>query len=327
MNFDYYDKKVARLFIIAVLVAAMMGLLTQGRFFNIQNIIAILNITPELGILALGTMTAMIVGGIDLSIVSIANLSSIVIAKVILWRGGGPDAVVLGLLCGVLVGLACGYFNGFLVARIGVHPILVTLGSFQLFQGIAIVITKGYAVTNLPESLIYFGQGSILGLPIPFYILLIVWFGISYILQNTGYGQSLYMIGTNFKASKLSALDSDKILHRTYMFVGLIAVAAGLIMVSRTNSAKSDYGASYTLQTILICMLGGVNWSGGIGKPKGIIVSLFILQFLASGFSILRFSNFFRDFTSGVFLLFILVFYFYMDKWDEKVAKEKLNKL
>lgn len=326
MNKIMQDKKIFRLLIIGIIIVILMSILTKGRFLYLKNLSSMLFLIPELGILSLGIMMAMIIGGIDLSLVSIANLSSILATMFILYMDGSFIGIFLGIMLGLLVGAICGFINGFLISRIKVHPILVTLGTFQLFQGIAVVITKGYAITNLPESFINFGNGTILFIPIPFIALFVVWQFVSFLLNKTGFGQSLYLIGTNYKASKLSGLNSDKIINTTYTIVGIIGAIAGLIMVARTNSAKSDYGLSYTLQSILVCMLGGVNWSGGVGKSLGIIISVFILQFLSSGFSLMRYSNFFKDFTSGMFLLFILIFYYYMSIYDENKSKKLLKK-
>lgn len=326
LHFIQNDKKLFRLLIIGFVIIVLMTWATKGKFLSTKNFSAMLFLTPELGVLALGIMVAMIVGGIDLSIVSIANLSAIISTKTMLAMDNSLIGIVAGILMGLLVGYLCGFFNGFLIARVKIHPILVTLGTFQLFQGIAIVITKGYAITNLPEGFVLFGNDSILGIPYPFLIFLLVYQVLSFMLNKTGFGQSLYLIGTNYKASIYSSLDSDKYLNRVYAIVGVIAAVAGLIIVARTNSAKADYGGSYTLQAILICMLGGINWSGGVGKPLGVVISVFILQFLSSGFGILRYSNFFRDFTSGAFLLFILVFYHYIEIYDDNRLKKTLSK-
>ncbi len=321
-----FDKKIFRLLIIAILIFISMSIATNGRFLSINNLSSMLFLTPELGILSLGIMIAMIVGGIDLSIVSIANLSAILGAKTMLMLGNSPFGILLGIIVAIFTGLLCGLFNGFIISRLKVSPILVTLGTFQVFQGIAIVITKGSAVTNLSANFIYFGNGSFIGIPYPFITLLVIWQLIVFILNKTSFGASLYLIGTNYKVSVYSGLKSDKILNQVYGFIGILGALAGLIMVARTNSAKADYGLSYTLQTILICMLGGVSWSGGIGKPIGVIISVFVLQFLASGFGILRYSNFFTNFTSGVFLILILIFYYYMEKYDDYRLKKKLIK-
>lgn len=320
------DKKIFRLFIICLVVTTIIIFATKGRFLSSANLLSILFLLPELAILSLGIMLTMIVGGIDLSLVAIANLSSILATKFMIYMNNSLIGIILGILLGILVGALCGFFNGLLISRLKIHPILVTLGTFQLFQGISIVITKGYAVTNFPDQFIHLGNGSILHIPIPFIILILIFISISFMLSKTGFGQSLYLIGTNYKASRLSGLNSDYILNMVYTIVGIIGAIAGLIIVSRTNSAKSDYGLSYTLQTILICMLGGVNWTGGVGKPIGILISVFILQFLSSAFSLLRYSNFFKDFVSGVFLLFILVFYYYIGIYDDKKAKKLLLK-
>lgn len=315
-----------RLLIIAVIILVFMTIFTKGRFVSVRSINSMLSLIPELGILSLAIMLAMIVAGIDLSIVATANLSGVLAAKLMLSMGSNTASLTAGIALALFIGLVCGYFNGFIIARIGVHPILVTLGTFQLYRGIAIIVSKGYAIVNFSEFLTHFSNSSIFDIfPYIFIVFVLIAWLISYILNNTSFGQSMYLVGSNYKASKYSALNSERIVHTVYVIIGILAAIAGLIIVSKTNSAKADYGSSYILQTILICLLGSVNWSGGVGKTSGVIIALITLQFLNSGFTLMRFSNFFLSFIAGTFLLFVLIFNHYINIYESKqVNKKKL---
>lgn len=327
ISFINQNKKFLRLFIISLIVVVVMGVLTNSKFFSIRNWNGMLSMIPELGILSLGIMLAMIVGGIDLSIVSIANLSGIIAAQTMLQIDNSFWGVVAGLVLGIAVGALSGALNGFLIAYIGVHPILVTLGTFQLFKGIAIVISKGYAIVNFSNGLTTFFNQSYLGLiPNIFIIFIIVGLLISFLLVRTIFGHSIYFVGENYKASVYSSLNSKKLLMQTFIIIGVLGAIAGIIMAGKTNSAKADYGASYILQSILICLLGGVNWEGGVGKTSGVILSVFTLQFLNSGFGLLRFSNFFNIFFTGLFLLLVMIYYYYIENYDLNKMKIKINK-
>ena len=122
----------------------------------------------------------------------------------------------------------------------------------------------------------------------------------------TPFGIGLYLIGTNQTAAGFSGIRINSVLLRTYMITGLLAGAAGILMIARTNSAKADYGSSYLLQAVLVAILGGVNPAGGFGSITGLVISLLSLQFLSSGFNMLRFSNFIKEFTWGSFLITVM---------------------
>lgn len=309
------DKKIIRLFIISIIVIIMMSMMTNMSFFSIRNWNSMLSVIPELGILSLGIMLAMIVGGIDLSLVSIANLSGLVSAGVMLSFEGVPGGILLGIMAGILVGALCGLFNGFLIAYVGVHPIVATLGTYQLFRGIGVVMSKGYAIVNFSPSLTSFSNTSIMGLiPNIFILFLLIGISLSFMLRKTVFGQHLYYVGENSKASFYSTINTKAVILKVFVLIGILGAIAGIIMSSKTNSAKADYGGSYTLQAILICLLGGVSWEGGIGKTSGVLLAVFTLQFLNSGFGLLRFSNFFGVFFTGLFLICVMIYYYFVEK-------------
>jgi simple sugar transport system permease protein len=308
-----YSKTIV-LFVIMIAVFAAMSFFLPDKFLSLTNFQSIGSQIPEFGLLAIAVMLAMLTGGIDLSVVSISNLSG-VIAAIILTsfvtegsEGGQITLVIaLAILAIIVVSSICGLINGVLIAYVGVPPILATLGTMGLYLGIAIVITKGHGVFGFPEQFLYIGSGTPFNIPVPLIIFVGCVLIIALILNKTIYGLSIYMLGSNPIAARFSGINNNLVLLKTYMISGLLAGMASLIMISRVNSMRPGYGSEYLLPAILVVVLGGLNPSGGFGNISGVIMGIIILQLLQSGFNILAFSPFFKKFIWGCFLILIMV--------------------
>ncbi|NLL36800.1 MAG: ABC transporter permease [Fretibacterium sp.] len=308
------DSNLLQLSLITLATFILMSVLVPDTFLTVRNMRSMSFQFPELGILSLAMMLAMLTGGIDLSLVGMANLSSVICAFtfVKLMPKDLPSDQVVLFIVGVVIlaltlGLLCGLINGILIATLHIPPILATLGTMQVYTGAAIVMTRGAAVIGFPEQYAFIGNGSIAGVGVPLLIFLVLLLGLALILRRTAFGMHLVLIGSNAKAARFAGIKVRRHLILTYMTGGALASIAGLIMSSRTNAAKADYGTSYILQSILVAVLGGVNPSGGRGAAVGILVAVLALQFLSSGFSMLRYSNFAKEFVWGLFLLLIMI--------------------
>jgi len=304
-----------RLGVITVMIFAVMSLATRGRFLSVANFESMAFMLPELALLSLAMMLAMLTGGIDLSVIAIANLSGIVAVLMITkLHSGDPGAGVTTLaiasaaLLAIASGAVCGAINGLLISRFKISAILATLGTMQLFTGIALVMTDGKSITGLPKIVQSFGNETWLGVPIPFWFFSVIAILLWAILERTPFGLRLRLTGSNPVAAMFSGIRVPTILFRTYLATGILGSLTGLLMIARTNSAKADYGSSYLLQAILVAVLGGVNPAGGFGSVKGIVLSVVALLLLANGFNMLHFSNFSKEFVWGLFLLAIMVF-------------------
>jgi simple sugar transport system permease protein len=316
------DNNLIRLLVILVIVTVLMSLLNK-EFFTLDTFSSMGFSFPEFGIMAIATMLAMLSGGIDLSLVGIANLAGIVaglvFTKMMPVDTANPIGyMLLAIVVALVVGALAGLMNGFNIAKIGIPPILATLGAQQVFIGLAKGITGGPAVFGFPEAFTNLGINSLLGIPIPLIIfaLFVVIFYIA--LNKTTYGLKLYMMGTNPRASAFAGIKNESVIMKTYMFCGMMAAIAGLIIMARSNSAKADYGLSYTLQVILIAVLGGVNPSGGFGKISGVVLAVLILQFLSTGFTMLQFPSTARGFIWGAVLLLTMIANFLLNSYGEK---------
>ena len=323
LPFDIYT---LRLFIISFLIFAAFALLLPDKFFSVRNMQSMAVQFPEYGILAFAILITMLTGGIDLSIVGTANLSAIAAALVLaaLTGDGGAGmsltlAIPLAILAAFVVASLCGLFNGFLVAYVGITPILATLGTGAIYTGLSFVATGGPAITT--TQLAFIGNGSILGLPIPVVVFIGIAIVFSIILNRTAFGFNVYMLGTNPTAALFSGINGNSVLMRTYWLAGVVAGIAGIIFLARTNSAKPDFGASFVLLTILIAILGGVSYTGGFGTVSGIVLAVLSIQFLSTGLNMAMLqwfpssaAIFFREFAWGSLLLMVMVITFFTEQ-------------
>lgn len=315
------DNNIVQLLVMTVLIFVIMTALSPDKFLRYYNFESITYIFPELGLLSIAMMIAMLTGGIDLSVVGIANLSGI-LAGVVFHRlaqetsvaDSGVMTVLLGVVVAIGTGVVAGALNGFLITRLRITPILATLGTGQVFTGLAIVLTGGPAIVGFPQAWAFLGNGKILGIATPFVLFVVLAAVIAFVLSRTAFGINLLLIGTNPKAALFAGLKRERMIFYSYMLTGVLASVAGIILSGRTNAAKSDYGTSYLLQAVLIAVLGGTNPAGGRGTVLGVAIAVVALMLLSSGFQILRFSNHLIDFIWGAFLLLVIAINAYKNR-------------
>ena len=303
-----------RLLLIAVCVFGLMSVMSPDKFLSSQNLTSMAFQFPEFAILALAMTIAMMTGGIDLSVVGVANLSA-VLAAIILTNFSGPEMasaqsvgwLVLAIVAALLIGAIAGLVNGSLIAFFGLPPILATLGSGLVFTGFAIAMTGGSAVMGFPDTVALIGNAQVFGIPIPLILFSLLATILHLILTRTAFGLSVTMYGANPLAALYAAINLNRMLLKVYVISGMFSSVAGLIVMSRANSAKADYGSSYLLLAVLIAVLGGVNPYGGYGRVIGVVLAVLSMQFLSSGLNMLQVSNFARELIWGVLLIVVMV--------------------
>lgn len=320
----FADGNMVRLSVIMVASFVLMAALNPSVFLTSKNFLSMAYQFPEIGLFSIAVMIAMLLGGINLSVVGIGNLSAIISAYTMIAvataSGNNGLAIAAGVLAALAVGLICGAVNGFLIADVGVPAMLATLGTMEIFSGIGIYLTKGSAVFGLPAGYEVIGGGTLIGIPIPLVIFIVVAAICAVVLQKRKFGLEIYLLGTNAKAARFTGINGKRDIVLSHMMGGLLAAIAGIIMSSRTISAKADYGSSYTLQCILVAVLGGVDPNGGFGKVGGVVMAILTLQFLSSGLNIMRADSYLKTFIWGAVLIATLIINFYGNKSAEKRA-------
>lgn len=303
-----------RLLIIAMLVFGLMSILSPDRFLSGQNLTSMAFQFPEFAILALAMTITMMTGGIDLSVIGVANLSAVA-AALILTQFSDPAApagqsvlwLALAILAAMTIGAIAGLLNGSLVAFFGLPPILATLGSGLVFTGFAVAMTGGSAVMGFPETVALIGNATVIGIPVPLILFVALAVLLHLMLTRTAFGLRVTMYGANPLAALYAAIDINRMLLKVYLTAGMFSSVAGLIIMSRANSAKADYGSSYLLLALLIAVLGGVNPYGGYGRVIGVVLAVLSMQFLSSGLNMLQVSNFARELIWGALLILVMV--------------------
>ncbi|MGI6777365.1 MAG: ABC transporter permease [Acetivibrionales bacterium] len=307
---------------IFVFLFILMSVLSPSRFLSLRNLQSMAFQLPEFGILSLAMMIVIVTGGINLSVVSTSALAGIVAAMTMAHYNSvsglsGLSATILIIIsiaaCAV-VALASGAFNGFIIAYIGVSPVLATLGTMTLFEGISLNFTKGGAISGLPEQFSWFGNGTIGFIPVPMIIFIIVTIITIILLEHTPWGLSVYMTGCNPVATMFSGINVKMVLMKVYLYSALLGGVAAIVMTSRYNSAKVDYGSSYMLQSVAASVLGGTNIAGGYGKVLGTVTAVAILQIVSSGLNILGINRYIVDIIMGGILIVTLSINFFTSK-------------
>ena len=327
------DTNLTRLLIIFAISFVTMAILKPGIFLTKDYIVSMVYIFPEYGILAFAMMLAMISGGIDLSVVATANLSGILSCLFLInFMPQNPSAFVSALfliavvVLAMCIGALCGALNGLLIGKLGIPPMLATLGSSDLIMGLSLAITKGSSLTGIPDVLSKVTNTVIFGfIPVTLLVFIACAIVVSFALSKTTFGFRMQMMGSNPTASRFSGVKNSSILMKTYMLGGMLASVSGLLMCGRANSARANFGTSYVMQTIIICVLGGTNPNGGFGRTSGIAIAVLILQVLSSGFNMFPgISNFYRDLIWGVVLILVMAYNHISNKRKEKKMSKAL---
>jgi simple sugar transport system permease protein len=306
------------LFVIFIAAFILMTILSPGRFLSRGNLQSMAYQLPEFGILALSMMLVIVSGGINLSLTYMATLSMIVggLAMAAITRSGGPAATALltGIGLMLFISLLCGALNGLVVVYLGVTPMIATLGTSTLFEGISLNITKGGAISGFPAEFLEIGSGTLLGIPLPLILFILVILGMHLFLERSSLGSAIYMTGSNPKVSRYSGINVKAVLFGVYVIAGFLAAIAGVLMASRYNSAKESYGSSYLLQTVAASVLGGTDINGGEGKIIGTVIAVMIIQVISSGLNIFGFNRYLTNIVMGGILLLVLTIKFVMNR-------------
>ena len=285
------------LLLLALLVALFGGLL-GGSLFSAGSLQSMALQVPQLGLLSLAMMIALLSGGLDLSIIAVADFSSLVSGYMLLHVIPAQPAALavlcqIGALCaGLLVACLIGALNGLIIAYLDVSPILTTLGTMTMVKGLSIGLTHGGVISGFPPLVLFLGNASILGIPVALIVLLLVALPLAVMLNRSPFGNLVAMVGSNEPAVRYSGVDTRWVLVRIYILSGLLAGLGGVIMMARFNSANAAYGESFLLVTVLAGVLGGVDPMGGFGKVSGLLIALAILQLISTAFNLLGFSGF-----------------------------------
>ena len=295
--------------LLCVLIAEILFFNSVGRNFGTaDNIANIVRQSVEIGLLALVMTPIILTAGIDLSVGSLMGLCAVVFGM--LWKDAGC-APWLASLGAISVGAIGGGVNAALITRLGLPPLIVTLGTFSLFRGLAEAFTGGTkAYTGLPESFLALGNSFFLGVPMQAWIFIIVAVAIWLLVHRTTYGRSIRAIGVAPEGARYAGIPVERRVALAYTLAGAVAGLAAVIFVSRVTEARANAGIGYELAAITAVVLGGTSIFGGVGTIHGTLLGVAAVAVLANGLSriltILSISRELSGMLTGALLLLAL---------------------
>lgn len=296
-----------------LVVALIFFSLASDKFMTVQNMTNVARQSVYLVVVALGQMLALVTGGFDLSVGTAIAMTSVVSATAMvslasvfphmLWL-----AITLGLLAGVASALVIGTVNGIGIAHFGVSPFIMTLGVQSVGAGIALFITGGVPIGNLPAEFgNVFGFGSVADIPVPVLVALLAAAVMWVLMNRTRTGARLYAVGGNIKAANLSGINTKKMLFLAYAYCSLLAAVAGILLTARVESGDSNLGSSSALESIAACVIAGVSLRGGIGRVESVVIGGFFIVLAENGMNILQVGSYMQMVLLGSLLILAVV--------------------
>ena len=267
---------------LVVIVALVILSIQAEQFATIDNLLNQGRFLTEVSLVALIMTFVIVTGGIDLSVGSILGLSAIVLG--VAWKKLGlplPLAILVALSVGTLAGL----FNGIIITRFKVPPLIATLATLALYRGLAEGISQARSIRGYPEWFFILGQGEFFGIPTQLWIVAFFTLLTGFILTYTTWGRATYAIGANETAARFSGIAVDKTKLFIYAASGFAASLAAIIFVSRVSTTRSDMGMGLELDAITAVVLGGTSIFGGKGTIVGTFFGLTLIQILKNGLS------------------------------------------
>lgn len=289
--------------LVILVVLVVVFSFTSQQFFSTAVLVNILTQASIYVIAGVGMTIVLTAGGIDISIGSIIGLSATVMG-IALIDYGLPSVIALCL--GLLVGAACGVFNGFLVAFVRVPSIIVTLGSLTFFRGLAYLLGGGTVYMRFPEFVVWIGGGRILGIPIPVFIALAVVIWGQFFLKSTRAGQRIIAVGGNEEAARLAGIGVTFYKLLTFVIMGILAGLTAIVIIARQDASQAVMGFGIELQVIAAVVLGGTSLFGGKGVILGTVLGALILGVLQTGLLLSGVVEFWQLVTIGLMLIAVV---------------------
>ncbi len=314
------------LLVLALAVECLIFSQTATHFMSVANALEIVRVSTETGLLALALTPVILTGGIDLSVGSSLGLCAVIFG--LLWRDAHwpPWLAALGSLgCGALGG----GLNAWLITRLRLPPLIVTLGTFSLFRGLAEGITRGVDnYTGFPASFLYLGQGYVFGIiPAQLSILVPVAVGVWLVVHRTVFGRAFRAIGFSPEGARYAGVPVEARLTLVYLLSGVLSAAAALTYVAHLGQAKADAGTGYELLAITAVVLGGASIFGGLGTVHGTVLGVAVLAVLRNGLLLSDLPSELTGILTGALLLTVLVAEALLKKLPTGAARRLKNVL
>ncbi len=300
--------------LLALVVLCVLLALATPNFFKFDNIMSILKQTTFNALVAVGMLLCLITAGIDLSVGANAIFCSCVMGMMV--QKGMTNGWLM-LIVAIVAGTLVGWINGMLLTRLHLpHPFVSTLGMKNVLWGSALLVTGSQMVANFPKEVTWLGSATFKGFPIGFILVVLLYAGMHIFLTKTALGRSIYCVGGNPEAARLSGIHSANVLTFCYTFSGLMAALAGIVTVGRSGICNGTMAIQpYDTDAIAACIIGGASFMGGKGTMVGTMVGALIIGVLRNGFTLLSFSSALQNVVLGL----VIILAVFMDVTRERM--------
>ncbi|MGL4269619.1 MAG: ribose ABC transporter permease [Plesiomonas sp.] len=289
--------------LIALLVLIAVVSFLNPNFFMLDNLLNILRQTSVNAIIAVGMTLVILTAGIDLSVGSVLALCGAVAATLV----GLEMPVYVVIPAALALGAALGGISGVIIAKGKVQAFIATLVTMTLLRGATLVYTDGRPVStgfsDAADHFAWLGTGYLFGIPVPIWLMVVVFIAAWYMLNHTRMGRYIYALGGNESATRLSGINVDRVKIAVYALCGLLAALAGLIVTARLSSAQPTAGTGYELDAIAAVVLGGTSLAGGKGRIMGTLIGALIIGFLNNALNLLDVSSYYQMIAKAVVIL------------------------
>ncbi len=274
-------------------------------FLDIYNLQALIRDLAFIGMIGIAQSLLLLIGELDLSVGKIASLCGILSGIMMVNKGWNPW---LSVLIRLALGLIFGCINGLIITQLRLNSMVATIGMQGVYGGINLVLTKGKAITGVPEDIYFLGKGNIGPVPIPFIFCIIVLVLVLFMVKKTKTGRYIYAIGNSREAAKILGIKVNKIRVMIYSLVGLISSLAGLLYVARLGSAQTAVGENWPMNSIASSVIGGVSLTGGIGNPAGALIGAAIISIIQNMIVLFGVNVYWQSAVSGVVVVIAISF-------------------
>lgn len=303
MTIDWSHAKVflARHAILVALVALIMTFsILSPRFLTVPNVSAILTQIAELGLISLAVGFLLMMGSVDLSVGSVASCAAVIGGLVMVGTGNW----VLGFLAGLAFGAVTGAINGVLVAYGKLNPLVVSVGFLSAWSGLAYLLTSGKTVTGLPGDFTAFSKVKLFDvLPVQIVILIVAVVLAGWILNSTATGRQILAIGGNARAAYLMGIRVNATRFWMFVVTGVVAAIVGLLLASKLQGMSPNVGNGMEVAALIVVLLGGVAFEGGVGRVSGIVIGLVFYGVLRNGLIVISVPGYLQTFLIGLTLV------------------------
>lgn len=302
--------------VIMIIIASV----TSPYFLDKYNLQSVLRDLAFVGMIGVAQSLLLLIGELDLSVGKVASLCGILSGIMMVNLGWNSW---LSLLIALACGLIFGAINGLIITKLKLNSMVATIGMQGVYGGINLVLTKGKAITGIPENIYFLGKGSLGPFPYPFIICIVVLIVILFLVKKTKTGRYIYAIGNSRDAAKILGINVDKIRVLIYSIVGLISALAGILYVARLGSSQSAIGENWPMNSIASSVIGGVSLNGGIGNPAGALIGAAIISIIQNMIVLLGVNVYWQSAVSG----FVVVIAISFSSISEMVSQRRQRKI